>query len=270
MASVEFINKRIEGKRKEIAKLEKKLERIKKAQATNWTVNPYWYNESDLRSAEKDLVKAKESLASYERELSMEEEKANSRNVPAIIEFLNRWKDSMYNLYKETLDACYEEKTTIREMREKLCLLRRDAQEYKELEMEYKRIYTSHCEKLRGTYEERECVGYNGRKTSRSIKVKDGIWEWASEFANEKNVEDALMKVDKMLKREWELKYDDIVERCNAICGQIVDASNLSVGAKGELNGFVIGSRGNASVKTIGAGGYAVQCFHFRTLIHKI
>lgn len=34
MATIEFITKRVEGKKKEIAKLEKKMERILKAEAT--------------------------------------------------------------------------------------------------------------------------------------------------------------------------------------------------------------------------------------------
>lgn len=73
-----------------------------------------------------------------------------------------------------------------------------------------------------------------------------------------------------MLTREAELKYDDMIERTNAIVGEITDASGLHVGAKGDLNGIVIGTRGKASVQTIGAGGHSIQCYHHRTLIHPI
>ena len=45
MASIEFITQRIEGKKKEIAKLESKLSRIEKAKASNWENNPYYYGE---------------------------------------------------------------------------------------------------------------------------------------------------------------------------------------------------------------------------------
>lgn len=92
MASIEYITKRIEGKAKEIAKLEKKIERIEKAQATNWEVNPYYYSEHDLKYATRDLDRAREALAQYQKDLEEAQHKANSRNIPAIIEFLENWK----------------------------------------------------------------------------------------------------------------------------------------------------------------------------------
>ena len=45
MASIEFLTKRVEGKKAELKKLTAKMERIEKAQATNWEVNPYYYDE---------------------------------------------------------------------------------------------------------------------------------------------------------------------------------------------------------------------------------
>jgi hypothetical protein len=54
MATIEFIQKRIDGKLKEIATLEKKIARIEQAKATNWEKNPYYYSERDLTSALRD------------------------------------------------------------------------------------------------------------------------------------------------------------------------------------------------------------------------
>ena len=76
-------------------------------------------------------------------------------------------------------------------------------------------------------------------------------------------------KLRKDLDQEAAQKYDNIIERTNKIVGQITDASNLSVGASGDLNGYIIGTNGTAKVTTIGAGGYNIQCYHFRTLIHS-
>ena len=75
MASIEYINKRIEGKEKEIEKLTKKLGRIQKAQATNWEVNPYYYHESDLKYCIRDLDSAKQALEDYKVQLQKEIER---------------------------------------------------------------------------------------------------------------------------------------------------------------------------------------------------
>ena len=83
-------------------------------------------------------------------------------------------------------------------------------------------------------------------------------------------MEEALNKLEKDMTQEWNRKYDFIIERTNEIVGQITDASNLNVGAKGDLNGYIIGTKGTAKVQTIGAGGYNIQCFHFRTLINEM
>ena len=79
-----------------------------------------------------------------------------------------------------------------------------------------------------------------------------------------------LDKIDKDLTEEANRKYDFIIERTNEIVGQITDASALRIGDKGDLNGFIKGTRGTAKVETIGAGGYNIQRFHFRTLIKPV
>ena len=102
MANAEFIQKRIEGKEKEIEKLNKKLERIFKAEATNWEKNPYWYSERDLVITQKDIKAAQVALDGYKAQLEVEIEKANSRNIPAILEFLAQWKARTMKHFRST------------------------------------------------------------------------------------------------------------------------------------------------------------------------
>lgn len=66
----EFLQKRIENKKMEIGRFERKKALIMRAKDTNWRNNPYSYSENDLRSANGYIELAKRALAGYERELA--------------------------------------------------------------------------------------------------------------------------------------------------------------------------------------------------------
>lgn len=247
MATIEFIQKRIEGKTKEISKLEKKLERIHKAESTGWKVNPYYYDDNDLKWTIKDLEEAKEALAKWEAELTVANEKAQSRNVEAILKFLERWKRSVTNYYIESFPKYIKARA-----------------EYWERSHELGKWYCYKGEERR----QREAEYRENRKEF------EAAWRFIQPYVikNRETGTDELdtAKLAKDLENDANAMYDDIIERTNKITGTITDASNLSIGANGELNGYIIGEKGTAKVNTIGAGGYNIQCFHFRTLIHKM
>ena len=78
-------------------------------------------------------------------------------------------------------------------------------------------------------------------------------------------------QLDKIIVDEKKRKYEDLCNRISAVVGEITDVRGLSIGYKsGELNGVVIGTKGKAKVETIGAGGYNIQCFHYRVLVKKL
>lgn len=113
MASIEFIKNRVSGKEKEIDKLEKKLARIRKAEATGWEINPYYYHEDDLHRALRDLEAAKQALDKYRADLATALEKSNSRTVAAILTFLDKWKKRCTEFYREGLREYYDEKARV-------------------------------------------------------------------------------------------------------------------------------------------------------------
>lgn len=268
MASIEFIQKRIAGKQKEIEKLTKKLERIRKAEASGWEENPYYYGEHDLRYTIRDLEAAKEALAKYEADLTSANEKAQSRNVKAILEFLDLWKKRCTEFYGNGLKEYYEEDKLVRQLFRERDKFLYGTPERDAIEEKFTKASAAFYSKRTGYFEDWEDVR-NGRKYRGRRKIRDGEYEYLAPYSYERTLPDAMARLKKDLDEEANRKYDFIIERTNAIVGKITDATGLKVGAKQDLNGYIIGERGRAKVNTIGAGGYNIQCFHFRTLIHE-
>ena len=239
MKSIEFITKRIDGKEKEIKKLEKKLDRIKETQATNWEVNPQYYDEMDLKSTESDLEEAKRKLEILRADLVTAQKKAASRNVKEIIEFLETWKARTREFYKNSIPEFLKARAEYREQEKKL-------------------NWTVLKERQRILKE---------RKQLKEAFIER--WGYMMDYIPHGDVFD-WEKFEKDIKNDADRKYDNIIERTNKIVGEITDASNLEVGYKGDLDGYVIGDRGIARVYTVGAGGYNVQCFHFRVLVQRL
>lgn len=69
--------------------------------------------------------------------------------------------------------------------------------------------------------------------------------------------------------RDAELFIVDLYNRVKAITGEVTNWGNIYYGGKA-LNGWVEGENGKAKVETIGAGGYNIQRYHLRVLVHSI
>lgn len=286
MATVEFIKKRITGKENEIVKLEKKLERIHQAEATNWEKNPYYYSERDINYTVKEIEAAKKQLEAYQIQLQAEEEKNASRNVKPILDFLEAWKERVTEYYMEGFKSYFSDRAEVLDKHKQLEDMRlkpaeeRDYMVMKQLTEEVTRLDQEFQIAKHGRWEDIPKTDSSwSRWGSNKRKVEEGKYEWLKDYFGYSTLEDAADALAKLLKREAELKYDDIINRTNSIVGQITDATNLSIGLKGDLNGFIVGTRGKASVNTIGAGGHSEnvivnvnhgQIFHFRTLIKEV
>lgn len=85
--------------------------------------------------------------------------------------------------------------------------------------------------------------------------------------------EEALKHTDeefrKIEEREADMWLINLYNRVKDITGEITDCSSLYWGGKC-LDGTVVGVNGTARVDTIGAGGYNIQRFHLRVLVHKM
>lgn len=272
MASIEFIQKRIAGKEKELDKLTKKLARIRKVEAQNWEdPNPYYYGPRDLKYTLRDIEEAQKAMADYQAQLAAEEEKAQSRNVPAILEFLENWKARVFAYYDKDIRAAFEEQEKVRQLYNDAAIHPWGTTEYKAAHKVYEEAREAFYAKLHGYY--RELTPEEKKKPryryEHRIKTRDGEWEHIRHYYLG-NYAESIAKLHKDLDEEANRKYDFIIERTTAITGKITDATGLSIGAKADLNGYIIGEKGTAKVQTIGAGGYNIQCYHFRTLINEL
>jgi len=86
----------------------------------------------------------------------------------------------------------------------------------------------------------------------------------------ELNEKDRYVWLEKTIESEKRKKMLDMINKIYEYTGDITDASNIKIGLKGDINGIIKGKKGSVRIETIGAGGYNIQSFHFRTLIHKI
>lgn len=253
MASREFIEKRIAGKIAEIEKLNNKIARIEKAKASNWENNPYYYSERDLVVANKEKQAAENALADYQAKLKEEDDKAASRNIPVITEFLDKWEQNAIAFYLS------------------------EYEKYKEAQKEYYAEDHELCEKFNSSFdhEVRREAQLEMRKLHKEFRER---WTHVTQFNHGSLSWEETMCKD--IAQEKIVKYDDLINRVVRVTGPIIDASGLRIGAKGDINGIVIGQDGKADVKTIGAGGYNSnitldsgrhgQIFHYRTLIRVV
>lgn len=247
MASVDFLQKRVAGKKAAVAKLEAKIARIEAAKATNWEKNPYYYHESDLKWALRDLEDERKALAKYEAELATAQNKAASRNVKVILEFLDNWKARVTQHYASAIDRYLAERSEMYAKSNEAHKWRCD-EEFRDYTREER---NARIDEYRKEYNE-----FAKRWRFLTAYMVGSKFEW-DRFGRD-------------LDNEANRKYDFIIERTEAIVTKITDAAGLRIGEKGDLNGVIIGTTGKAYVETIGAGGYNIQCFHFRTLIHEV
>ena len=269
--TIETLNQRIANAQAKLEKLNKKYERILKAEASNYEKdNPYYYSDYDKRSCERDIKELTNNIEKYTQMLTSEIEKNNSRDVKIIIDFLNNWKEKVYNYYKKDLSKYYIEKEILKQ-----AFLKYDENRYAPSVDEFKEKYEEarkalYC-KLNGYKERKTFVNRWGKEDYTDVKVKDGEWEHIKYYIEKSNsLEEALKLLDKELEQEKNRKYDFIIQRVNKIVGQITDAQGLRISGDGELNGIIYGTRGKASVETVGCAGYNIQIFHFRCYIKEI
>jgi hypothetical protein len=89
--------------------------------------------------------------------------------------------------------------------------------------------------------------------------ITNDVHSWGTQYRAE--------RLQKILDREVIAKKKTLIARISKKAGNILDAKGLYIGVNGEINGLVVGELRTVRVETIYAGGYNIQCLHYRVLI---
>ena len=241
-------------------------------------------DEWDIRFKREEIAEAIKKLEEAERVAKNWEDKLGEHitrdafieaNAPQVIkDFLENWKANAIAYYlKNRIDFIDYQKDLWKRERE----ARREAMKtLPELEDERKRFADREPSDFelgnlwpRKPVEEflkERGLDYNSVREKLAAR-SDPI---TAKLVQTRNKEEREAWLEKTIEEEKKAKLADLISRINKVVGTITDASSLTIGGKGDINGFVVGTEGKAKVETIGAGCYNIVCFHFRTLIHEI
>lgn len=228
-------------------KLEKGQARLAKLQDKLAKDTGGYYHDSlqyDIKSLTRQLEQLKSELDILQKQLDAELEKNNKRDIKVLIDFLEDWKQRVRERYSEGIKDFF------------------DAKDYADKEWEKGNKEPKH--QFQQDYYAR--TEWNEKTKKRKV-VKPGKWDDFLPYINSKNYDEAIQRLEADIETDANNKYDTIVNKAEKKGGRILDASHLYIGNNGELNGYLTCENRNVEVRTVGAGGHNIQCFHFRTLI---
>ena len=224
-----------------------------RTQEQYWAVCDYEHAKEDIKNTEKKIAEYRERLQYWRDKKKADDEKYNVPNIPAVEEFLARWRVKAEKYYREQVDSLAK------------------------WSAEYNEYYRKTMDELEKTY------GYRIHRRDKEIdeikKSKNVTYDYREKYIRKHYTQDVVYlyrsddldrDLNKMLDREVQDKRVDLYLRCSAVVGVITDATGLRTGGNGSINGIVIGENGKAKVETIMAGGYAIQCLHYRVLVNPI
>lgn len=233
--------------------------------------------QSDIESAVDKLEEAKQILANWQAKLDerIAADDYLEANAPEILkDFLENWKQHAIAYYRE-------KRIRFIEYRKELKAQERAAR------LEALQTLPS-LERYREIYKGRELTDSDlanlwPRKDVDALLSERGleyrqIQKKLNEFGDQitfklleiRDDQEREAWLEKAMEEEKRAKLIDLIGRIMGTVGTITDAAALHIGPEGDINGYIVGTEGKAKIQTIGAGGYNIQCFHFRTLIHEM
>ncbi|MBP0984062.1 MAG: hypothetical protein J6A19_10095 [Oscillospiraceae bacterium] len=228
----------------------------------------------DIRSVTKKIQDMDERIEKLKADLrSAETQQAFMDNeIPDVIkEFFEAWKQDSISFFSNRYDEYHE---FVQQLRTEEYAARREA-------VKTLPVYSKYADRIQSmsdydflnvyprqpmeSYLKERSLDYNSiseRKRSFAGPVVTAMCRYNDPIQRQQHLEADM-------EREMRSRMLDLAQRIGEHVGKITDAQGLHI-QNGEIAGVIYGEKGSATIQTIGAGGYNIQRFHFRTLVHPI
>lgn len=168
--------------------------------------------------------------------------------------------------YSDALNGQNNKKRSVEELFDQVPQLKDFIEQCGERQYQYMVKYNIKLKKRWDEYYklDRECCNLwnTGKRDEYKVKSKEA----------QKAKPKTYPRTDEQIKSDverWKLAESSLmVERLKTEFGKII-STNLYLGADGNVNGIIQGSKRTARIETIFAGGYNIQCLHTRLLVRE-
>ena len=245
-----------------------------------WLLSDYDGKKDDIKGAIQKLQDAERICAGWKEKLDIEinKEKIINDSVPQVIkDFLEDWKEKAFAWYVKRYDDFLDFRKRLRseERAARMEALATLPEFEKEREL---------CVKLFGDKEPDDSYLANlGPRKVMDEFLKERMLDYKnlqkrlSNFGDQvifkmleyRDSEKRLAFLDAVLEEDKKQKLLSLIASITGITGPITDAKYLYVAA-GDLNGVIFGEKGVAKIQTFSAGGWNIQCFHYRTRVDDV
>ncbi len=233
--------------------------------------------QSDIESAVDKLEEAKQIIANWQAKLDerIAADDYLEANAPEILkDFLENWKQHAIAYYREKRIRFIEYR---KELKAQERAARLEALQTLPSLERYREIYKGReltDSDLANLWPRKDVNAFLSERGLEYRQIQKKLNEFGDQITFKlleiRDDQEREAWLEKTMEEEKRAKLLDLIGRIMSTVGTITDAAALYIGPEGDINGIIVGTEGKAKIQTIGAGGYNIQCFHFRTLIHEI
>lgn len=220
----------------------------------DWNKGP---NIGELKNAYRDLGESSYTLDKYENELKNLDKFDSEEKIEIIWNFLQDWKKDSSEYYHENAKLYGDLNKNYENAWEEYKSSVAYEDSFNQLFARYKQMYPNRNElRLKDEVDYKIKLGFRERYYEPIDKFTTEIAWWDGRV-DEKKLENSLNK-------EIKRKYERLVQEVTEKAGEIVDASNLKINAKGEISGFIKGTKHTVELWATISGG-EIQRVHIRS-----